>query len=142
MLKLLIPVDGSDASMRAIQAAARLTRETAVEATLIHVREGLDTYHGDRSPRDYEQIAEHHRERQQALLDTAVERAREAGFATVVAQAEAGAPEIDIPRAAERLGVDLIVMATRGLGAVGALLMGSVAQKVVHHATVPVVLVK
>jgi len=34
------------------------------------------------------------------------------------------------------------VMATRGLGAVGALLMGSVAQQVVHRATVPVLLVK
>jgi nucleotide-binding universal stress UspA family protein len=37
---------------------------------------------------------------------------------------------------------DMVVMATRGLGAVGALLLGSVTQRVVHNATVPVLLVK
>lgn len=142
MLKLLIAVDGSDASLRAIDAAARLARESSVEATLIHVREGLGVYHGDRSPRDYERIAEHHRDRQVQILEAAVARAREAGLTSVVAQAETGTPESDIPRVAEQRGVDMIVMATRGLGAVGALLMGSVAQKVVHHAHVPVLLVK
>ncbi|MFM1991705.1 MAG: hypothetical protein RJA99_4662 [Pseudomonadota bacterium] len=142
MLKLLIPVDGSDASLRAIEAAARLARESTVEATLIHVREGLGTYHGDRSPREYERIAEHERDRQAKVLDEAVAKARGAGLQDVVAQAEAGTPDIDIPRVATQRGVDMIVMATRGLGAVGALLMGSTAQKVVHHSTVPVLLVK
>lgn len=37
---------------------------------------------------------------------------------------------------------DVIVMGTRGMGAVGSLVMGSVAQKVVHLAPVPVTLVK
>lgn len=142
MLKLLIPVDGSDASLRAIETAARLARESDVEVTLIHVREGLGTYHGDRTPRDYERIAEHHREQQARVLEAAADRARGAGLEHVAVQAEAGTPDIDIPRVAQQRGVDMIVMTTRGLGAVGALLMGSVAQKVVHNATVPVLLVK
>jgi len=33
-------------------------------------------------------------------------------------------------------------MGTHGLGPLGVLIMGSVAQKVLHHATVPVTLVK
>ena len=37
---------------------------------------------------------------------------------------------------------DAIVMGTRGMSAIGSLVMGSVAQKVVHLAPVPVTLVK
>lgn len=142
MLKLLVTVDGSEASLRAIDAAARIGRDAEVEAVLLHVREGAATYHGDLTPRDYERIGEQVRAHQSQVLETAAERARQAGLARVTTQGEAGTPDIDIPRVATQSGADLIVMATRGLGAVGALLMGSVAQRVVHHATVPVLLVK
>jgi len=47
-----------------------------------------------------------------------------------------------IAQRAEALGCDGIVMGTRGLGAVGNLVLGSVATKVVHAARVPVTLVK
>ncbi|TDP64115.1 universal stress protein [Roseateles toxinivorans] len=50
------------------------------------------------------------------------------------------APEI--LRAATEAGVDQIVMGTRGIGALGSVLIGSVAQRVVHLAAVPVLLVK
>jgi nucleotide-binding universal stress UspA family protein len=58
MLRLVIPVDGSEASLRAIDTALRLAKETAVEAVLVHVREGVATYHGDLMPREYERIGE------------------------------------------------------------------------------------
>lgn len=142
MLKLLIPVDGSDASLRALQAAARLGQEGAVEALLVHVREGASTYHGERTPREYERISEQAQSRQQRILEAAEAAARSAGLRTSALLAEAGTPDVDIPRLATAHGVDMIVMTTRGLGAVSSLLMGSVAQKVVHNASVPVLLVK
>lgn len=142
MLKLVIPVDGSEASLRAIDTVARLFLAGGVAATLLHVREGKATYHGDISPRDYERIADHERDKQTRILEEALQHAKAQGITQVQCEAEAGTPEVDIPSAAERLGADMIVMATRGLGAVSALLMGSVAQKVVHAANVPVLLVK
>jgi nucleotide-binding universal stress UspA family protein len=142
MLKLLVTVDGSESSLRAIDAAARIGRDAEVEAVLLHVREGAATYHGDLTPRDYERIGEQVRAQQSQVLETAAARARQAGLARFTTQGEAGTPDVDIPRVATQAGADMIVMATRGLGAVGALLMGSVTQRVVHHATVPVLLVK
>jgi nucleotide-binding universal stress UspA family protein len=48
----------------------------------------------------------------------------------------------EIVRAAQRGGVDMIVMGTHGHGLLGRALMGSVAQKVVAEAKLPVLLVK
>jgi nucleotide-binding universal stress UspA family protein len=142
MLKLLIPVDGSEASHRAVDAAVRFAAETTVEVVLVNVREGAATYHGDRSPLEYEQIHARERDRQARVLEAALTHAKQAGLAAVTTLGEAGSPDIDIPRLATEQSADMIVMATRGLGAVSALLMGSVAQQVVRHATVPVLLVK
>jgi nucleotide-binding universal stress UspA family protein len=47
-----------------------------------------------------------------------------------------------IARFARERGCDQILMGTRGLGAIGSLLLGSVATKVIHLADVPVLLVK
>ena len=48
----------------------------------------------------------------------------------------------EIVRIAKEHQVDQIAMGTRGMGAVGNLLLGSVAQRVLHQSTVPVLLVK
>lgn len=44
--------------------------------------------------------------------------------------------------AVQRLGCDTVVMGTRGLGSFTGMLMGSVANRVVHEVSVPVLLVK
>lgn len=141
MLRLVIAVDGSDASLRAIDAAARLAKDTEVEAVLLNVRPAAG-YHGDLTPREYERIGTEERERQTRVLEAVLAHARQVGLPRAIGQAEAGTPDIDIPRVATDRAADFIVMGTRGLGSLGGLLLGSVAQRVVHHATVPVLLVK
>ena len=141
MLRLVIAVDGSEPSLRAIDAAARLAKDTDVEAVLLHVRPAA-AYHGDLSPREYERIGAEERDRQARVLESALAHARQVGLERAITQAEAGTPDIDIPRVATERAADVIVMGTRGLGSLGGLLLGSVAQRVVHHAGVPVLLVK
>ena len=141
MLRLVIAVDGSEPSLRAIDAAARLAKETPVEAVLLNVRPGA-AYHGDISPRDYERIGTQERGHQEKVLDAALKHAQLAGLARAIVQAETGTPEVDVPRVASEREADFIVMGTRGLSSLGGLLLGSVAQRVVHHAHVPVLLVK
>jgi nucleotide-binding universal stress UspA family protein len=113
----------------------------SLRSMLLHVREER-AYHGDLMPREYERIDEQARQHQAQVLEGALAHARRVGLSSVETQGEAGTPEVDIPRVARERRADMIVMGTRGLGAVGALLLGSTAQRVVHNANVPVLLVK
>ena len=53
-----------------------------------------------------------------------------------------GAPADQIIRAADETEADLIVIGGRGKGAVGAILLGSVAYQVLHHAPCPVLVTR
>jgi len=53
-----------------------------------------------------------------------------------------GDPASAIAEYVQDKGCDAVIMGTRGLGAIGSLLMGSVARKVIHLVKVPVTLVK
>ena len=141
MLKLLIAIDGSDAAQHALQAAARLASQTAVQALLVNVRDSPG-YHGEWPPFDQESLERSLCQRQDGVLEAAIASARSIGMTNVRGLALAGAPAQEIARAATEERVDHIVMGTRGMNALGGLLLGSVAQRVVHLAKVPVVLVK
>jgi nucleotide-binding universal stress UspA family protein len=53
-----------------------------------------------------------------------------------------GPPAEAILRVAETRACDLIVVGSRGLGELKAVLLGSVSERVLHHSTVPVLIVK
>ena len=142
MLKLLIAVDGSAHAQRAIEAAARLQPQTVgLDVVLVHVRD-VPIYSDQYPPLDAQAGEFALQQQQSALLETAVASAREAGLTQVRTQAEVGLAAQEIARAATDLGVDMILIGTHGRSALGGLLLGSVAQRVVHLAAVPVLLVK
>jgi nucleotide-binding universal stress UspA family protein len=141
MLKVLIAVDGS-AHAHAIEAAVRLQAQTkGLEALLVNVRQ-WPLFYGELPPLRYELIEQDQVQRQKELLEATLAAARRSGLGLVSTLSEVGEPATEIARAAEEKGVDQIVMGTHGRGAVGSLLIGSVAQRVVHLAKVPVLLVK
>ncbi|WP_298828451.1 universal stress protein [uncultured Piscinibacter sp.] len=142
MMKVLIAIDGSDHARRAIDTAARLAQQgAAIDAVLLNVRES-PAYYGELPPFDYASLDKALGERQASVLEAALTQARAAGLTTLATQAADGPPAREIARVAAERGVDCIVMGTRGMNALGGLLLGSVAQRVVHLATVPVMLVK
>ncbi len=139
MLKVLIAVDGSVHAQRAIEAVVRLQAQTkGLEALLVNVRQWPMFY----TPQSYESIERDQIQRQNELMETTQAAARRSGLELVSTLSEVGEPASEITRVAEQNGVDQIVMGTHGHGAVGSLLIGSVAQRVVHLAKVPVLLVK
>lgn len=142
MLKLLVAVDGSEHSNHAIEAAARLARQCGgAEAVLVNVGEN-PPYYGEMPPFDYDSLVRMSRARQEALLMTALTQARASGLENVATEGAIGSAAQEIVRIADQRGVDQIVMGTRGMNALGGLLLGSVAQRVVHLARMPVLLVK
>lgn len=142
MLKLLIAVDGSEHASRAIAAAGRLAREVPqTEAVLLNVRE-QPVYYGELPVFDFETVEQALRSNQDKLLEEALAQARACGMQQVATLAVEGVAAPEIARLAAEHAVDQIVMGTHGRNALAGLLMGSVTQRVVHLAGVPVLLVK
>jgi nucleotide-binding universal stress UspA family protein len=141
MYKLVVAVDGSEFSDRAIQSAARLTKAGPdVEAVLVNVRD--DPRHlGIDDRESIEGIDRDQRRRQDEVLLAADKLARASGLKVVV-QAAMGLPASEIVRIAGETGADAIAMGARGAGAPGGAFMGPVAHRVLHQATVPVLLSK
>jgi len=142
MLKLLIPVDGSEHSQHAIEAVAKLAKAQArLELILLHVA-SPPAFYGELTPAGFEELDSAVRANQTSVLETATRMAKDCGLNVIASKGVTGMVAPEIVRAASEAGVDQIVMGTRGMGALGGVLLGSVAQRVVHMASMPVLLVK
>lgn len=142
MLKMLVAVDGSDNANRVVEflAGKRQWYREPLEVHLLSVQLPLagvnvKLFVSSESLNDY------YREQGEAALARAKAILAGAGVA-VVPHIGVGDPAEVIVQYAESKGCEQIVMGSRGLGAVGSLVLGSVATKVLHLAKVPVLLVK
>lgn len=141
MFKLLLPMDGSPAALRAARFAAALAPQVSdLEVHLLNVQEPVDAWEVRRFLSE-EEIAAMQKQRGEEALAEALAILREAGVA-VVAHLEAGDVAQTIARMVGELACRQVVMGTHGHGAMGGLLMGSVSTKVLHLVQVPVTLVK
>jgi nucleotide-binding universal stress UspA family protein len=144
MFKILIPVDGSSYSDRAvshvIDVIQAVDAREPIEVLLLNVREPVDAWEVRRFLPTSEIEAMQESEggdamrSARALLDAAKIHYTPEVLIGPVAET--------IARFANENDCHLIVMGTRGLGAFEGILLGSVASKVVHLADAAVTLVK
>lgn len=142
MLKVLIPVDGSACSDRALAHFIRhlsLYRDVP-EIHLLHVHAPIPVGRVQQHI-GHEALETYYREESEALLASAEVLLNDAGLAFLPHIHVGSAAEV-IARLAHELGCDMVVMGTHGRGALPAALLGSVASKVLHLADRPVLLVK
>lgn len=131
---LLFPTDFSDAADEAFQWLKEFAAETDARVTLLHAQ---DIRAFDHEIEELEEFNEEDRERLAALAD----ELRAAGVSEVVGAVERGSPaEMITSRAAED-GASMVVMATRGRGALQELVLGSVALRVARTSPVPVMMI-
>lgn len=142
MLKILIAVDGSEHANRAIEAVAKMVRSSLdMEAILLCVSPE-PVFYGDYTAATIQKIEEDQKNQQNTILTKATEHARALALDLGEPVRAYGVVANEIVRVAKEMHVDQIAMGTRGMGAVGNMLLGSVAQRVIHQAPVPVLLVK
>jgi len=140
-MKVLVPVDGSDTSTRALDAVIRQLGlyKDVVEIHLLNVQHALPSRAAAHVPGDA--VPDYHRE--QGLAELAQARLRlDAGRIAYQHHIGVGEAAEVIARYATEKGCDQIVMGTRGMGSVSNMLLGSVATQVIHLSPVPVLLVK
>lgn len=136
--RILVPVDGSAASLRALEhAGTRQQADKCVSLLVLNVQVPLP-------PNRFlnqSMLKEHHARVAAAALDRArviVKRLKlKAPF-----RIRSGDPARTIVKVARAEHCSEIVMGTHGRGRFAASLLGSVAMKVVHLATIPITLVK
>ena len=142
MLKILIAVDGSEHANRAIEAVAKMAHSALdLQVTLVCVSpEPL--FYGDYTVGTIEKIEEDQKRQQNNILVQAMALSRTHGLQLGDPARAYGVIANEIVRIAKEREMDQIALGTRGMGAVGNLLLGSVAQRVLHQSPVPVLLVK
>jgi nucleotide-binding universal stress UspA family protein len=142
MLKMLIAVDGSEQSNHAIEAVATLAGKTVQrQVVLLNVRE-VPLLLGDIPSLSLEQVEAAQKKVQDEVLAAALAHAQACSLTIGSTRRAQGQAAPEIVRVAAEIGADQIVLGTRGMGALGSFFIGSVAQRVVHLAEVPVLLVK
>jgi nucleotide-binding universal stress UspA family protein len=140
MNRVLVPVDGSQCSLAAIRYLVDGHGQgRRPEIHLVNVQVPMNRDVGQFISGD--DLAAFHREKSDAALAQARAGLESAGI-PFEAHAAVGSPGDTIAQLAERLACDHIVMGTHGRAALAELLVGSTTVKVLHHARVPVVLVK
>jgi len=149
MNKILIPIDGSEYSMRAAEFAAEFIALNPEVKVLV--------FTVDRLPQQFmvrdlywvsSDIGESVRHIQEVFAEV-----REANFKKAVTYFNQkglnvqcdytfGNPAEEITHYASKNGVDMIIMGTRGLSSLKEVFLGSVSHKVLQLSTCPVLLVK
>ncbi|MBI4728658.1 MAG: universal stress protein [Acidobacteria bacterium] len=133
--KILVGTDGSDSAAKAVEHALGLAKKTGAELLVVHAypspgQESGPPF-GPAEPTPYVEIGK-------SILQDVERRFAGAKLRTLLRE---GAPEDVIVEAAEDEGVDLVVVGNRGMAGTKRFLLGSVPNRVSHHAPCTVLIV-
>ena len=140
--KILVPIDFSDTSKKALQYALKLAEQFSCEIVLLYVVEPLTPIVG--APRAVEVLPQPQDDSIPAKKELAAlaARSRNNGAKSINSTIRTGHPPHEITKAAKDLDVDLIVIATHGYTSWRHLCIGSTAERVVRTAPCPVLVVR
>jgi nucleotide-binding universal stress UspA family protein len=131
--KFLLATDGSEDAQLAGLAAASLSAEAGAELHVVHAWQSVP--HPVVEAESYEEEAAR-------ILKGQAERLAGAGVTVRETHLVMDPPVDAILDLGEEIGADLLVAVSRGHGTLGRLILGSVSEGVVHHATSPVLVLR
>jgi len=140
--KIFVPIDGSESALRALAHATKLAQRLGNSRIVVA--------HAHEEPVIYGEIAVYvplatmqtmQRAHSESVLESAEAQLKGSGV-PYDKEILTGPIAHVLAERAKDLGCDAIVMGTHGSTAIGNMLMGSVATKIVHLSSIPVTLVK
>ncbi|MGE5274033.1 MAG: universal stress protein [Verrucomicrobiota bacterium] len=138
MKRILIATDGSDGARAAVEEGVALASETAASVTFVTVRNQVGGLFADPL---YQRHLTHRLAHARAALVPAEAEAERAGVGCESEILE-GDPVDCIVEAARTWDADLVVVGSRGHGAVTSAVIGSVSREVVRRSPAPVMVVR
>jgi nucleotide-binding universal stress UspA family protein len=138
--RIIVPTDGSEPSMRAVDYAVRLAKHFQSEIIAIYV---IDRLILEEVSKVHERriLEEEIRSKAQRCLNYIVSSAEKEGLKATSVLVE-GQPHDQIIRHAESLKADMIVMGSRGRRGMERILIGSVAERVIEYSPCPVLVLR
>ena len=134
--KILLATDGSEDAVQATEAASDLAGKSGSELHIVHV------WHDVPGPYRRAFVKRELRRQGQEILDQQVQNIESAGGTVAKAHLRGGRTSNEVIELSEELGVGLLVVGSRGMGTVRRILIGSHSEEIVHHAHVPVLVVR
>lgn len=149
--RVLAAVDGSEAAEHAAREASRLCLRTGSELHVVHVTlasmanvlAGAETVawwytDGER----LKEIEERSEQEGRELLRDQVQKIEDSGAGVAGSHLEMGRVDARIVEVAEEIGAGLVVAGSRGYGAFGQAVLGSVSDSLIHHSPCSVLVVR
>lgn len=137
---ILLPIDGSDISDKAVQGCVAFAKETGSRITGLHVTPEFHVFTANAemledTKEDYKRDSKRNASDILASIEKA---AKAASIPYELIQTESDHPHQAIIDAADQYACDLIIMATHAYTGIKGLLLGSETQKVLTQCKVPV----
>ena len=137
-MKILVCTDGSEIAKRAVEYAADFAKTYHAELTVMCV---INHETSMKKP-VYDKYGDKTHKAKEILKEAKKTIAQAGGDMEVLDRIAVGPVSREIVRIAKAEGFQSIVVGTRGLGGLRRMLLGSVAEDVIHHAHCPVVVVR
>ena len=138
--KILVPLDGSELAETVLPHAEALAKSEGAEIILLRVAVTPNEALFSRNPALATNIIKEVEEETDAYMKAEVEKLKDEGVKVSGITRDGLVPDT-ILTVAEETHADVIAMSTHGRTGVKRWLLGSVADKVVHHAHIPVMLI-
>ncbi len=142
--KILIPVDGSEGSWRALNTAVEIGKKFGSELLVVNVIQPYNNAALLAVPLDHATVSQGNSELEK-IGDKVLEMAQErlAGYEYKTEYClEIGHPSERIIALAKKSKADAIIIGSRGLSGIAEFFLGSVSSKVSQYASIPVLIVK
>jgi nucleotide-binding universal stress UspA family protein len=142
--RIMVPIDGSEASERGLREAIGLVHGRDARLCLLHVVDGFPLFAEPPAGVDVDAIQQSLRARGRSLLEKSRQAAIDAGAQadTLLREVLRGRVADIVVDEASKAGCDLIVMGTHGRRGLSRLALGSDAETVARSSPVPVLLVR